>query len=142
MDLSDTDGTYVLSGVQQTRDQRLEAEARVTVAGRPTGGFTLHFVEVPTIPIVLSVDAAPRSAVTATGQTVAAAAPTAQSLNLRLQKMGDPEEANSVVPMTLPDKSFVFRAGFGQLPADRLQRRPMVRGVRPVRQRGPAATTA
>ncbi len=107
-------GTYVLHGVQQGRDQRSEAEARVTVAGRPAGGFTMHFVETPAIPVVLAVDAAPGMTTNANGQTIAAAVPTVQSLNLRLERVSDPEEPGaSEAPIVLPDKTYAFRPGLG-----------------------------
>ena len=57
----------------------LRRRRRVTVAGRPTGGFTMHFVETPVIPVVLAVDAAPGMTTTANGQTIAAATPTLQT---------------------------------------------------------------
>ena len=49
-------GTYSLHGTQQNRERSLEAEGRVTVAGRAVSGLVLRFTELPSIPVQVAVD--------------------------------------------------------------------------------------
>jgi hypothetical protein len=112
-------GTYQLRGIEQNRDSRLEAEGRVTVAGRAVAGLVLHFADVATLPVQVLADTSTTNSanpLSASFDEASLSLPSPQSLNLQLRKVGESEEdgMTDIRPTPFPDKSFAFQAGAGR----------------------------
>ncbi len=108
------DGTYRLSATLQGRDGMAEGEALVTVAGRDVAGVTMHYNQMPRLPVEVTVEP---GVTTDNNLTI----PTARSLGLVLvskvengegmeQSYGVTTDARKVDGFAVPHGSFQLQA--------------------------------
>ncbi len=110
-------GVYSLHAARQVRDRRMEAESRVTVLEHGTAPVTLHFAELPLLPVqvVLDTSASGSTSGLQATQGITAQAPTPATFNLRLQKIAAAEEDEfSEIGLSSTGNNFFFEAGPGR----------------------------
>ena len=110
-------GTYSLRAVRQVRDRRMEAESRVSVLDRGTAPVTLHFAELPSVPVQVLLNTSSNSSGSGlqSTQPPASQSPTPATFNLRLHKIGAAEEDEfSEIGLTANGNGFAFEVGPGR----------------------------
>lgn len=104
-------GAYQLRVTTQNREQPEQAEAQITVAGRPVTGLELHLVATPSIPVELT------SAATASAANgVAATPPRLNAFGIRLQNLAHSEQfgnGNDVFLSAMADQVATLQASPG-----------------------------
>jgi hypothetical protein len=101
-------GTYTLTGRTGDQDATEMAETSVTVSNSEVSGVVLNFMQVPSIPITLSVDP------TATPDNSNPSPPNLNQLGLLLQNLQpDPDSGNGQVPLQTRNGYSFFTLPFG-----------------------------
>ena len=106
-------GTYVLEASARRAGGEEVGQSTVTVADHDISGVSLHFAQVPPIPIEISVSAE----ATSNGQATSLSPSTPQLLSLTLQNTEislDPASSYAVSPEVIGDRTSVFRAAPGR----------------------------